>query len=190
MSLECPNCRESVSFFRALRTTAWTSFRCKACGSVLGISFGRRMLAGGIWLAFLLLSVRVLELYTLGRLVFYTSMAVSFIVIFYLCERIFLLDRRAFTCKECGYDLHGLTEPRCPECGHAFDPAERQRILERIESPPPRTRYRWIALLVVVFLTLTVVAGLVAWRRGARAAAGRAAPTAIPSNAPAAPASQ
>ena len=26
-------------------------------------------------------------------------------------------------CKECGYILHGLIEPRCPECGTAFDPA-------------------------------------------------------------------
>lgn len=25
-------------------------------------------------------------------------------------------------CIACGYDLRGLTEPRCPECGTAFDP--------------------------------------------------------------------
>lgn len=29
-------------------------------------------------------------------------------------------------CK-CGYDLRGLPEPRCPECGRAFDPAEVER---------------------------------------------------------------
>lgn len=27
-------------------------------------------------------------------------------------------------CQKCGYDLRGLPEPRCPECGRAFDPAE------------------------------------------------------------------
>jgi predicted nucleic acid-binding Zn ribbon protein len=27
-------------------------------------------------------------------------------------------------CRECGYPLHGLTEPRCPECGMAFDPRQ------------------------------------------------------------------
>ena len=27
-------------------------------------------------------------------------------------------------CGNCGYDLRGITEPRCPECGAAFDPAE------------------------------------------------------------------
>lgn len=25
-------------------------------------------------------------------------------------------------CAECGYDLTGLTEPRCPECNREFDP--------------------------------------------------------------------
>ena len=30
-----------------------------------------------------------------------------------------------WTCAGCGgYLLHGLLEPRCPECGLAFDPAE------------------------------------------------------------------
>lgn len=24
-------------------------------------------------------------------------------------------------CLNCGYDLRGQTEPRCPECGHAFE---------------------------------------------------------------------
>lgn len=26
-------------------------------------------------------------------------------------------------CRACGYVLLGLTQPRCPECGHSFDPA-------------------------------------------------------------------
>jgi len=28
--------------------------------------------------------------------------------------------RRAHQCTECGYDLWGLIEPRCPECGTPF----------------------------------------------------------------------
>jgi len=31
-------------------------------------------------------------------------------------------------CWECGYSLIGLSEPRCPECGTPFDPAEYERI--------------------------------------------------------------
>lgn len=30
--------------------------------------------------------------------------------------------RAAGRCHECGYSLHGLAEPRCPECGTPFDP--------------------------------------------------------------------
>ncbi len=30
---------------------------------------------------------------------------------------------RAGYCKKCRYNLTGLTEPRCPECGTEFDPA-------------------------------------------------------------------
>ena len=28
----------------------------------------------------------------------------------------------ALRCQHCGYSLHGLAEPRCPECGRPFDP--------------------------------------------------------------------
>lgn len=31
-------------------------------------------------------------------------------------------------CKRCGYKLKGLTEPRCPECGTAFDPEDRDVV--------------------------------------------------------------
>lgn len=34
-------------------------------------------------------------------------------------------------CRHCGYCLHGLTEPRCPECGQAFDVASIQQPIER-----------------------------------------------------------
>lgn len=35
------------------------------------------------------------------------------------------------TCAGCGYLLHGLPEPRCPECGQPFDPT-----LARTSGPP------------------------------------------------------
>lgn len=31
------------------------------------------------------------------------------------------------TCAECGYNLTGLVEARCPECGKPFDPGELNR---------------------------------------------------------------
>ena len=33
-------------------------------------------------------------------------------------------------CEKCGYDLQGLSEPRCPECGQPFT---------RVEAGPPWT---------------------------------------------------
>jgi len=32
-----------------------------------------------------------------------------------------LIARGTPICLHCGYDLRGQTEPRCPECGTAFD---------------------------------------------------------------------
>ena len=31
--------------------------------------------------------------------------------------------RKRGLCLKCGYDLRGLTEPRCPECATEFDPS-------------------------------------------------------------------
>lgn len=33
-----------------------------------------------------------------------------------------ILQRGRAVCMRCGYDLQGLTEARCPECGMGFDP--------------------------------------------------------------------
>ncbi len=38
---------------------------------------------------------------------------------------------RGLCCRKCGYLLHGLTEPRCPECGTAFDPGKSRATDER-----------------------------------------------------------
>src|SRR5437588_1214439 len=55
-------------------------------------------------------------------------------------------------CLGCGYSLRGLESHRCPECGHAFDPAdlmtmnvpEQRRLLRR------RGRLAWLPITVWV----------------------------------------
>ena len=45
----------------------------------------------------------------------------------------FILAPRAKSlgqCRKCQYDLRGLTEPRCPECGTSFDPDEIRKATE------------------------------------------------------------
>lgn len=168
MALECPNCRASVSFWRSIRTTAWGRFPCKLCGSILGIDVKRRALAVIPLLAcmaFLLFAARLQRFGTYGLFAGYLA---SSVLIFYLFENIILIERRAFCCRKCGYELEGLTVPRCPECGTGFDPAERQRILERVGKPIPRARYRWVLALLVLLLLGTLVANILTYR-GAKA---------------------
>ena len=41
-----------------------------------------------------------------------------------ICRTTSLLAKKEGTCRACGYDLRGLPEARCPECGRRFDRAE------------------------------------------------------------------
>lgn len=56
------------------------------------------------------------------------------------------LSSESINCPLCDYDLRGLTEPRCPECGHRFDWEElRQHAREKhpflFESYPDRNAW-------------------------------------------------
>jgi hypothetical protein len=93
--------------------------------------------------------------------------ALLFVIVF-LCEQIVLIERRAFTCQACGYDLQGLSERRCPECGTDFDPDEQARIQTRIDLPPPRPRRLVLLLLIFGLLTTSVLFGMRAWSRASR----------------------
>lgn len=48
------------------------------------------------------------------------------------------------TCIGCGYCLHGLEEPRCPECGRAFDSGD-WRTFDHGQRLPRR----WLMIAVV-----------------------------------------
>ncbi len=52
-------------------------------------------------------------------------------------------------CKTCGYDLRGLEESRCPECGRKFNAADRSSFL----SWPFRGR-RYLTLAIVAVLMM------------------------------------
>ena len=51
----------------------------------------------------------------------------------------------AARCKTCGYALRGLGDPRCPECGGAFDPDDPTTYTE--ECPKGVLDNRWTILL-------------------------------------------
>jgi hypothetical protein len=46
----------------------------------------------------------------------------------------------AMFCCRCGYNLHGLPENRCGECGRAFDPKNRKSYCAYSSSPSTHTR--------------------------------------------------
>ena len=52
-------------------------------------------------------------------------------------------------CPACGYELRGLSEPRCPECGEGFDPF----VLRYAVEHPPFWRnpafWSWSAFVIV-----------------------------------------
>lgn len=59
-------------------------------------------------------------------------------------------------CRQCGYNLHGLSESRCSECGRTFDPNDRKTYSSRPGSP---LRRRWIKRFAVSLVSLTLLAG-------------------------------
>jgi hypothetical protein len=63
-------------------------------------------------------------------------------------------------CRACYYPLTGLPEPRCPECGQAFDLADPATFTM---SPPKSLAWRWgrrlVQSLAILLLALAVIAG-------------------------------
>ncbi len=59
-------------------------------------------------------------------------------------------------CLACGYSLRGLADPRCPECGRSFDPANPATY--SIRGASCKHRPLWQALSVYVAWLLTAYA--------------------------------
>ena len=53
-------------------------------------------------------------------------------------------------CHDCAYDLRGLAEHRCPECGRAFNPATPKTFLRK----PVRARWRFMLALASIPLMM------------------------------------
>ncbi|HUU98755.1 MAG TPA: hypothetical protein VM487_23735, partial [Phycisphaerae bacterium] len=98
---------------------------------------------------------------------------------FLLLERVAVLERLGFRCRQCGYDLRGQTVPRCPECGQEFDAVERAYLETGVfPSGPVRRRSRaWFAIPLLLFaVTLTGLAvGITHYRAVQARIAGRQA---------------
>lgn len=61
-------------------------------------------------------------------------------------------NRLGLFCPNCDYDLTGLTENRCPECGQPFDPDYLERILPigALRAPKCSTLWQWDTTKIAV----------------------------------------
>jgi hypothetical protein len=58
-------------------------------------------------------------------------------------------------CRRCSYDLRGLPDPRCPECGQPFDPANPRTFRRRPKSPA----WKWLRRILILLITLAILIG-------------------------------
>lgn len=97
------------------------------------------IVAGGVvYLVFGLLLFPVVDAFSIDRLLSLDIIVVLMVfggpaalVFVFLTKRIGArhASTRLYICRRCGYDLRGLTEARCPECGHRFD----SRLLNKFD---------------------------------------------------------
>ena len=57
-------------------------------------------------------------------------------------------------CLDCGYNLHHLTEHRCPECGRGFDPKDR-KSWGTPDAPTIIRMARWLGRTALLVSALT-----------------------------------
>lgn len=58
-------------------------------------------------------------------------------------------------CRNCGYQLDNLTQPRCPECGQGFQPGDP----DTYETEPPESPTRSLGSVI---LGITITAAIAA----------------------------
>lgn len=65
-----------------------------------------------------------------------------------------LLASRDIPCPDCDYNLRGLTQPCCPECGRAITTqiVQRQLQLARARAQERKVRARWFATLCALLM--------------------------------------
>ena len=115
------------------------------------------------WFVIAFFLVWVIHVERYGPYVMGAVFILTFLMVLYLFERVVLIERRVFSCRQCGYDLQGLVDPRCPECGTPFDPTEKARIHARIGAPVPKLKRRWLVVILIVILAILLFAGF--WTR-------------------------
>lgn len=168
--IECPNCRREIARLRIFTRTAWSRWHCVGCGSLLGVDTKRRLLAMIPWVFIVVVLLFVLEIVQWGLLFAIPVLLGLALANFFVFDRVVLIQRTGRRCRQCGYDLTGQSDDRCPECGGAFD-TEQIAAEAAPDARLNRSLLRRRVLIAIVFavLTLAVLLSLIVTKmRGSR----------------------
>jgi hypothetical protein len=143
---------------------------------VLGISLTWRLLAAIPWIVLIVIMLMVLDIMSLGIAIGLPVLIAVGMANYMLLDRIIVVERCGFRCRQCGYDLRGQVQPACPECGRRFDEEEIEFMQRTSPDVADETRGRragvgrWVTVTIMILLGLAVfVQGLVVFRtRGAQ----------------------
>lgn len=124
MSVSCPKCSAPVRWTRRLfGAHFWARWPCPGCGSTLKFNMKNRLRLVGAFYLILFAgfgSLRTGWLSLRGTAVLMTVVAFAFGWAAFFLEKVAIVRYGPGLCQTCGYDLTGLTSPRCPECGTGF----------------------------------------------------------------------
>lgn len=124
MGLCCPLCGEPIAWKRRLwGMHAWAKWPCQQCGSMLKPNVQKRVF---IYVATFMLAMVIMRcLVYLGFRNIYLSISavalvVGGVVLLIIGEQVTIIEYGKGYCRNCKYNLMGLTSEQCPECGRTI----------------------------------------------------------------------
>jgi len=105
-----------------LKAHAWAKWTCSGCGARLKFDIARRswnVLFPVFAMIIMIESPYGQRLPWVFRVVIPIVLVAAGATVMILTEGISVVAYGPGHCRECGYNLTGLTSPRCPECGAA-----------------------------------------------------------------------
>lgn len=163
--LECPNCRAPIARIRVFLRTAWSRWRCDTCDALLGVDTRRRVLAIVPWTAIVIVLVLILRVTQFGLFIAGPILLGLAIFHFFIFDRVVVHERTGVRCRQCGYDLHGQTDDRCPECGETFDRDRLETDEAGVTGKHSSRAWIGIALGVIIGGITLLLVGLIVFQK-------------------------